>query len=132
MLNVNRVTIAGGLGQEPEVRNANGKDVCTISVATNEFRGKGEEREQFTEWHRVVLWGQFARFAGDYLHKGDNVYVEGRLQTRKWQDKDGNDQYTTEIVADEFQAVKRERSDGQGERADAEQGNGGRGKGRRQ
>lgn len=116
MLNVNKTIIAGNLGKDPELRSANGKDVCTITVATNEYRGKGDEREQFTEWHCVVLWGQFARFAGEHLHKGANVYIEGRLQNRKWQDSEGKDQYTTEIVAEEFQAISRGGNENQGER----------------
>ena len=98
-------------------------------MATNEYRGSGDERKQYTEWHRVVLWGQFSKFAGDYLHKGDNVYVEGRLQTRKWKDSEGRDHYATEVVAVEFQGINRGRTEAQS--AGHEEASNGRGPGRR-
>lgn len=108
MLNINKITIAGSMGADPEVRNTQGgKEVCTIRVATNDYHGSGENREQVTEWHTVVLWGQLARFAGEHVRKGANVYVEGRIQTRKWQDKEGKEQSVKEIIANEFQAITR-------------------------
>ncbi|MDD2765517.1 MAG: single-stranded DNA-binding protein [Opitutaceae bacterium] len=108
MLNINKMTIAGSLGADPELRNTQGgKEVCTIRVATNDYHGSGDNREQVTEWHTVVLWDQFARFASEHLRKGANVYVEGRVQTRKWKDKEGKDQYSKEVIADEFQAITR-------------------------
>ncbi|MEX3614433.1 MAG: single-stranded DNA-binding protein [Burkholderia gladioli] len=103
--------MAGKLGADVELRDANGHDVCTISVATDDFRGKGEDREKVTDWHRVVWWGQDARFAAEYVHKGDTVYIEGKNKTRKWADKDGIEQYTTEVVAHEFQKVYGKRQD---------------------
>ncbi|WP_234730227.1 single-stranded DNA-binding protein [Acidocella facilis] len=108
MLNINKAVIAGSLGADPEIRHTqSGKEVCTIRVATNDYHGSGENREQVTEWHTVVLFGQFAKFAGEHLQKGANVYVEGKTQTRKWIDKSGKEQFTKEIIAQEFQAVTR-------------------------
>lgn len=102
---VNKVTIIGNLGQEPEVRyTPGGKAVANASVATNESwkdKESGEQREK-TEWHKVVFWGRLAEVVGEYLHKGSRVYIEGKLQTSKWTDKEGNDRYTTEIVANEL------------------------------
>lgn len=98
---VNKVTLIGFLGQEPEVRYLpNGSAVTNISLATSEsWRDKqsGEEKER-TEWHRVVLFGKLAEIAGEYLHKGSQVYIEGQLQTRKWSDNAGVERWTTEIV----------------------------------
>ncbi|MGP3146806.1 single-stranded DNA-binding protein [Serratia bockelmannii] len=98
---VNKVTLIGFLGQEPEVRYLpNGTAVTNISLATSEsWRDKqsGEEKER-TEWHRVVLFGKLAEIAGEYLHKGSQVYIEGQLQTRKWSDNAGVERWTTEIV----------------------------------
>lgn len=98
---VNKVTLIGFLGQEPEVRYLpNGSAVTNISLATSEsWRDKqsGEEKER-TEWHRVVLFGKLAEIAGEYLHKGSQVYIEGQLQTRKWTDNAGVERWTTEIV----------------------------------
>lgn len=98
---VNKVIIMGNLGQDPEVKyTANGSAVANITVATSEtWRDKatGEQREK-TEWHRVVLFGKTAEIAGEYLRKGSQVYLEGQLQTRKWQNQQGQDQYTTEVV----------------------------------
>lgn len=139
MPSLNEVKLIGNLGEDPELRDANGTDVCTVTIATNEYRGKGDQREQFTEWHRVVLWGQHARYASQYLHKGDTVFVDGRLKTRKWQDNEGHDQYTTEVVAEDFQGFNRGRSEGQGAGnsnhppADSDNNsNAGRSRGRRQ
>ncbi|HDM8224284.1 single-stranded DNA-binding protein [Vibrio campbellii] len=98
---VNKVIIMGNLGQDPEVKySANGNAIANITVATSEtWRDKatGEQREK-TEWHRVVLFGKTAEIAGEYLRKGSQVYLEGQLQTRKWQDQNGQERYTTEVV----------------------------------
>lgn len=98
---VNKVIIMGNLGQDPEVKyTANGSAVANITVATSDsWRDKntGEQREK-TEWHRIVLFGKTAEVAGEYLRKGSQVYIEGQLQTRKWQDQSGQDRYTTEVV----------------------------------
>ena len=105
---VNKVILIGNLGQDPEVRYMpNGGAVTNISVATSETwkdKNTGEQQEK-TEWHRVVMFRRLAEIAGEYLKKGSKVYIEGRLQTRKWQDQQGNDRYTTEIVADQMQML---------------------------
>jgi len=105
---VNKVILVGNLGQDPEVRYMpNGGAVCNITVATSETwkdKNTGEQQEK-TEWHRVVLFRRLGEIAGEYLKKGSKVYLEGRLQTRKWQDQQGQDRYTTEIVADEMQML---------------------------
>ena len=103
MGSVNKVIIVGNLGRDAEVRQTTGgAAVATISVATTEVwndKSSGERQEK-TEWHRVVIWGKTAENLKDYLTKGKQIYVEGKLQTRKWQDRDGNDKYTTEIRSD--------------------------------
>ncbi|MGX9276101.1 single-stranded DNA-binding protein, partial [Pantoea ananatis] len=100
---VNKVILVGNLGQDPEVRYMpNGTAVTSLSLATSEtWRDKqtGENREK-TEWHRVVLFGKLAEIAGEYLRKGSQVYIEGKLRTREWQDSEGTKRYTTEIVVD--------------------------------
>lgn len=100
---INKVILIGHLGQDPEIRYMpNGNAVANITLATSEtWRDKqsGEQKEK-TEWHRVVFFGKLAEIVGEYLRKGSQVYVEGRLQTRKWQGQDGQDRYTTEIVVD--------------------------------
>jgi single-strand DNA-binding protein len=105
---VNKAILIGNLGNDPDMRyTASGAAVANISIATAEsWRDKetGEQQER-TEWHRVVFFGRLAEIVGEYLRKGSQVYVEGRLQTRKWQDKDGQDRYTTEIVANELQML---------------------------
>lgn len=105
---VNKAIILGSLGQDPEVRyTGSGVAVTTISIATNEQwkdKNTGETQER-TEWHRVVFFSRLAEIVGEYLRKGSQVYIEGRIQTRKWQDKEGNDRYTTEIVANEMQML---------------------------
>lgn len=105
---VNKAIILGSLGQDPEVRyTGSGVAVTTISIATNEQwkdKNTGETQER-TEWHRVVFYSRLAEIVGEYLRKGSQVYIEGRIQTRKWQDKEGNDRYTTEIVANEMQML---------------------------
>ncbi|WP_375751532.1 single-stranded DNA-binding protein [Vibrio sp. HN007] len=98
---VNKVILMGNLGGDPEVRYAsNGNAIANITIATSETwrdKASGEQREK-TEWHRVVLFGKTAEIAGEYLRKGSQVYVEGQLQTRKWQDQNGQDRYSTEVV----------------------------------
>ncbi len=105
---INKVILIGNLGADPETRHtAGGNAVTNLSVATSEAwrdRQTGEQREN-TEWHRVVLFGKLGEIAGEYLRKGSKVYLEGRLQTRKWQDRDGNDRWTTEIIANEMQML---------------------------
>ena len=108
MASVNKVIIVGNLGKDPETRYAPSGDAVTkIVVATTETwkdKTSGEKREA-TEWHRVVFFGKLAEIAGQYLKKGSQVYLEGKLKTRKWQDKDGQDRYTTEINADEMKML---------------------------
>ena len=105
---VNKVIIVGNLGQDPEVKYLpNGGAVTNITLATSESwkdKQTGEKKEA-TEWHRVVLFGKLAEVAGEYLRKGSQVYIEGKLQTRKWQDQSGNDRYTTEIVVPQIGGV---------------------------
>jgi single-strand DNA-binding protein len=104
MASLNKAMIIGNLGKDPEIRaTPSGQSVATFSVATSEkFKNKYGEQEERTEWHNIVLWGKLADFAGQYLTKGKSVYIEGRIQTRKWEGKDGNDRYTTEIVGDKL------------------------------
>ncbi|OGI41086.1 MAG: single-stranded DNA-binding protein [Candidatus Muproteobacteria bacterium RBG_16_62_13] len=105
---VNKVILVGNLGKDPEVRySPSGGAVANITIATSESwkdKTSGEKQEK-TEWHRVVFFGRLAEIAGEYLKKGAQIYIEGRLQTRKWQDKEGKDRYTTEIVANEMQML---------------------------
>jgi single-strand DNA-binding protein len=105
---INKVILVGNLGQDPEVKYMpNGNAVCNITVATSESwkdKNSGEMQER-TEWHRVVFFRRLAEIAGEYLKKGSQVYLEGRLQTRKWQDQQGQDRYTTEIIADNMQML---------------------------
>lgn len=113
---VNKVILIGNLGQDPEVRYMpNGNAVASISVATSESwkdKNTGEEQNK-TEWHRVILFRRLGEIAGEYLKKGSKVYIEGKLQTRKWQDNNGQDRYTTEIIADQMQMIdSREREGG--------------------
>jgi single-strand DNA-binding protein len=105
---VNKVILVGNLGQDPEIKYMpSGQAVCNISIATTESwndKNSGEKVEK-TEWHRVVFFRRLAEIAGEYLRKGSQVYIEGRLQTRKWQDQSGNDRYTTEIIANDMQML---------------------------
>ena len=111
---VNKVIIIGNLGSDPELRyTPNGAAVATLSVATNEvWKDNDGNQQQRTEWHRVVLWRKLAEVAGQYLKKGSQVYVEGRLQTRSWDDKDGVKRYTTEIIGNNMQMLGRKDADG--------------------
>jgi len=105
---INKVILVGNLGSDPEVRyTASGDAVANVNVATAESwkdKQTGEKQER-TEWHRVVMFKRLGEIAGEYLKKGSQVYIEGKLQTRKWQDKNGNDRYTTEIVANDMQML---------------------------
>jgi len=105
MAGINKVILVGNLGAKPEVKYAsNGNAISNLSVATSESwtdKSTGQKQER-TEWHRVSLFGKLAEIAGQYLDKGSKVYVEGKLQTRKWQDQDGKDRYTTEVVVSGF------------------------------
>ena len=107
---INKAVIVGRLGADPEVRQAsNGNTVVNLSVATNESWKHREtgEAQQRTEWHRIVIFGKLADIASQYLKKGSQAYFEGRIQTSKWQDKGGNDRYTTEIVANQMEMLDR-------------------------
>lgn len=112
---VNRVIIVGNVGQDPEIKSLpSGAAVANISVATSESwkdKNTGEKQER-TEWHRVVFFGKLAEIVGEYVKKGSQIYIEGKLQTRKWQAQDGTDRYTTEINASEMQLLGG-RGDGQ-------------------
>jgi single-strand DNA-binding protein len=105
---VNKVILIGNLGQDPEVKYMpSGSAVTNLRIATSEtFKDKetGEQQER-TEWHSVAMFGRLAEIAGEYLRKGSQVYIEGRLRTRKWQDKQGQDRYSTEIIADQMQML---------------------------
>jgi single-strand DNA-binding protein len=108
MASLNKVMLIGNLGKDPELRHTPaGTAVATFSIATSErYKNKQtNEWEEKTEWHNIVLWSKLAETAGQYLSKGKTVYLEGRLQTRKWQDRDGNTRYTTEIVCDSMKML---------------------------
>lgn len=118
MASVNKVILVGNLGRDPEVRySPDGAAICNVSIATTsqwKDKASGEKREE-TEWHRVVMYNRLAEIAGEYLKKGRSVYIEGRLKTRKWQDKDtGADRYSTEIVADQMQMLGGREGGGEG------------------
>jgi len=122
MASLNKVLLIGNLGKDPEVRyTASGTAVASFSLATSEkSKNKGDEWEERTEWHNITLWGRLAEIAGEYLSKGKTVFIEGRLQTRKWQDKDGKDRFTTEIVGEKIQMLSRREGTGNTEGASAE------------
>lgn len=125
---INKVILIGNLGRDPEVRyTSNGSAVANITIATSEQwrdRQSGQSQER-TEWHRVVLFGKLGEIAGEYLKKGQQVYIEGRLQTRKWQDQQGQERYTTEIVANEMQMLGGPRGGGSADyNQDSNQGGG--------
>jgi single-strand DNA-binding protein len=108
MASVNKVIVVGNLGKDPETRFLpDGKAVCNFSVATTDkWTDKAtNEKKEVTEWHRISSFGRLAEICGEYLKKGSQVYVEGKLRTRKWQDKEGQDRYTTEIIADAMQML---------------------------
>lgn len=136
MASVNKVILVGNLGADPETRYApSGDAICNIRLATTDSwkdKNTGEKKEA-TEWHRVVLYRKLGEVAGQYLRKGSQVYIEGRIKTRKWQDKDGQDRYTTEIEADTMQMLggRGQGGDSAGAPAPRQQGNGGGGPARR-
>jgi single-strand DNA-binding protein len=107
MASLNKVTLIGNLGKDPETRYMpNGEAVTNITIATTEtWKDKAGEKQEKTEWHRVTFYRRLAEIAGEYLKKGSQVYVEGRLETRKWQDKEGKDRYTTEVIASEMKML---------------------------
>jgi single-strand DNA-binding protein len=123
MASVNKVIIVGNLGKDPEVRYMpSGSAICNVTVATTrQWKNKdsGEKMEE-TDWHRIVFFDRLAEIAGEYLKKGRSVYVEGRLRTRKWTDKEGKDQYTTEVVATEMQMLGSREGGGAGAGAASE------------
>jgi single-strand DNA-binding protein len=130
MAGVNKVILIGNLGRDPEIRyTQGGTAIANFTLATTDrFKNKDGEWEDRTEWHRVVFFGRTAEVCGEYLHKGKQIYVEGRLQTRKWEDKGGQERYTTEIVGDKMQMLGRvDEGGGSGGRGGSGQG----GKGRR-
>ena len=102
---INKVILIGNLGQNPEIRySPNGAAICTLSIATNEaWTDKNGQKQEKTEWHRVVVFGKLAELCSQYLQKGRQAYIEGKLQTRSWQDKDNQTKYTTEVVAQQVQ-----------------------------
>ena len=107
MGSVNKVILVGNLGRDPETRYMpDGGAITNISIATTStWKDKSGEKQEATEWHRISFFGKLAEIAGEYLKKGSQVYVEGKLRTRKWQDKDGVDKYTTEVIADVMQML---------------------------
>ena len=126
MASVNKVILIGNLGRDPETRYMpDGGAITNISIATTEnWKDKNGDKQEKTEWHRVAFFGKLAEIAGEYLKKGSQVYVEGRLQTRKWQDKDGQDKYTTEIVANAMQMLGSRQGMGGGSAPDMGEGGG--------
>ena len=106
---INKVILVGNLGADPDIRQSgNGNVIANLNIATGEaWKDQQGQLQERTEWHRVVMFGRTAEIARDYLRKGSKLYLEGKLQTRKWQDKNGQDRYTTEIVANEFQMLDR-------------------------
>jgi single-strand DNA-binding protein len=118
MASVNKVILIGNLGRDPEVRYApSGSAICNVTIATSRNWKSKEtgERQEETEWHRVVFYDRLAEIAGEYLKKGKSVYIEGRLKTRKWTDKDGAEKYTTEIIAQDMTMLGGREDGGRGE-----------------
>lgn len=122
MASLNKAILIGNLGADPETRYmTNGDCVCNIRLATTETwkdKQSGEQKEA-TEWHRVVFYNRLAEVAGQYLKKGSQVYIEGKVKTRKWQDKDGQDRYTTEVQASEMKMLGGRRDDADGNQSNA-------------
>ena len=134
MASVNKVIIVGNLGRDPETRySPDGAAITNAAIATSyqwKDKATGDKKEE-TEWHRVAFFGRLAEIAGEYLKKGSSVYIEGRLRTRKWQDKDGQDRYSTEVVAESMQMLgKREGMGGSSGGGDYEGGGSSSGSGR--
>ncbi len=113
---INKAIIVGRLGGDPEIRSTqSGTSVTTFTVATNEkWKDQSGQLQESTEWHRIVSFGKLAEICGNLLNKGSQVYIEGRIQTRKWQDQSGNDRYTTEIVAREMKILSSKRDSDSG------------------
>jgi len=113
-MSVNKVILVGRLGKDPETRYmTNGEAVTNVTLATSEnFKDKNGEKQERTEWHNLVFYRRLAEIAGEYLKKGSQIYVEGRIQTRKWQDKEGKDRYTTEIIVNEMKMLGSKSSGG--------------------
>lgn len=107
MSSINKVILVGNLGKDPDIKKLNsGESVVNVAIATSEsYKDKSGVRQEKTEWHNLVLYRRLAEIAGQYLKKGSKIYIEGKLQTRKWQDKDGRDRYTTEIIVAELQML---------------------------
>ncbi len=126
MAGVNKAILVGNLGRDPELRHTpNGQAVVNFTLATSEnWTDKSGERQERTEWHRIVVWGKTAEMCNQYLSKGRTVYIEGRIQTREWEDKDGNKRYTTEINAQTVQFIG-PRTDGGGGGSNYSGGGGG-------
>jgi single-strand DNA-binding protein len=133
MGSVNKVILIGNLGADPELKyTPSNRPVCNLSLATNEvFKDKAGARQERTEWHRVTVWGEQAEHCSKYLGKGRSVYVEGRLQTRSWDDKDGKKRYSTDVVADRVVFLSDGGGQGGGRRGAAGAGGGGGGGGGR-
>jgi single-strand DNA-binding protein len=114
---INKAILVGNLGADPEIRyTQSGTQVATFSVATTDrWKGQDGQMQESTEWHRVVAWQRLAEICGEYLNKGSKVYIEGKIQTRKWQDQNGNDRYTTEIVAREMKMLSPKGGSGGGD-----------------
>ena len=115
-MSVNKVILVGNLGKDPELRyTPSGAAVATFSLATSErYKDRNGETQEKTEWHNIVAWRQLAEICGKYLHKGKQIYIEGRIQTRSYDDRDGNKRYITEIVADQMQMLGRAGDEGGG------------------
>lgn len=113
---INKAILIGNLGADPEVRyTQSGTQVATFNLATTErFKGQDGNMQEATEWHRIVAWKRLAEICGEYLHKGSRVYIEGKIQTRKWKDQNGVDRYTTEIVAREMKMLSPRGGEGGG------------------
>ena len=120
MATVNKVILIGNLGADPELRyTPSGTPVANFSLATHEqWTGKDGEKGERTEWHRIVAWGRLGEICGEYLHKGSPVYIEGRIQTRSWEDREGNKRYTTEIIAQAMQMLGGPGKEGRTERSE--------------
>lgn len=111
---INKVTLIGNIGKDPEIKELDsGSKVAKFSVATNEnYKDKSGEWQNVTEWHNIVAWNNLAERAERDLKKGGSVYIEGKIKTRKWQDKDGNDRYSTDIVANQLRSLERKEKTG--------------------
>jgi len=124
MAGINKVMLIGRLGRDPELRyTQNGQAVANFTLATSErWTNKSGERGERTEWHRIVVWGRLAEICGEYLSKGRQIFIEGRLQTREWEDREGKKRYTTEIVANEMQMLGSRSESGAADSPPAEEG----------